>query len=204
MEAKKCPGVPSQIQGAFHDTESQKDFNVPRLAVQKYDELKKRFFDINHWKDYCGKASSDFKLYSDLGKALDRQPQVGDFVRIDIRGPGDFRAGGFDWVQIEDISDPFLSGEEIESQLMIFRPSRMPGEIGGNILHFYSQEATSTFRISRGENFIRVGIYGRNEVANYNHVGILNKIRNFIITLGGFAKVTKIQWKCLADGLLDF
>lgn len=204
MEAKKCPGIPSQIKSAFHDTESQKNFNVPELAAQKYIELKKRFLDVNHWKDYCGKGSTDFKLYNDLGEALERVPQVGDFVRVDIPRPGDRHAGGFDWVRIVDLSAQFVKGDEIESQLMICRPSRMPGDTSGKISHFYSQEATSSFRIARGRDFIRVEIYGRNEIPNYSKTGFINKIRNLIITLGGFAKVTKIQWKCLADGMLDF
>jgi len=204
MEAKKCPGIPPQIKGAFHDTESQKNFNVPELAVQKYIELKKRFLDINHWKDYCGKGSTGFKLYNGLGGALERLPQVGDFVRINIPGPGDNRAGGFDWVQIVELNAQFIHGDEIESQLMICRPSRMPGDSSGRISHFYSQEATSSFRIARGRDFIRVEIYGRNETPNYSGRGFINKIRNFIITIGGFARLSKIQWKCIADGLLDF
>lgn len=204
MEAKKCPGIPSQIKGGFHDTESKKSFTMPGLAVQKYSELKKRFLDINHWKNYCGKGSADFKLCNELGETLDRLPQIGDFVRIDIPGPGDHRAGGFDWVQIVDLSAQFAKEDELESQLMICRPSRKPGDKGGRIAHFYSSEATSSFRIARGKDFIRVEIYGRNEKPNYSNTGLINKIRNLIITIGGYVRVSQIQWKCVADGLLDF
>ena len=204
MDTKKHIGIPSQVKGACHDTESQKEFVVPELAFQKYAELKKRFLNINHWKDYCGESSTDFKLYNSLGEPVSRNPEIGDFVRINIPGPGDLRTNGFDWVQITEITDHHVEQDEIESMLMLCKPSKIPGNNNENIAHFYSSEATSSFRIARGIDFIRIGIYWRNEVANFSNVGFLGRIRNFIITLGGFVKVSKIQWKCLAEGLLDF
>ena len=79
----------------------------------------------------------------------------------------------------------------------------MPGDNTGEISHFYSPLATSSFRNCKRKRLHQSGNI-LNEIPNYAKTGLINKIRNFIITLGGFAKVSKIQWKCLADGLLDF
>ena len=45
--------------------------------------------------------------------------------------------------------------------------------------HFYSDSATSTFIIEKGIDYIKVGIYGRNEMLNKKNVGILNTIEIF-------------------------
>lgn len=204
MKAKDIPGIPPQIEGAFHDTESQQDISIPEMVAQKYVQLKKRFLDINSWREYCGETSTDFRLYNSAGEFIHRDPEVGDFVRIDIPGPGNFDTKGYDWVEIVKISDKFSKSDETESLLIICRPSIPPNGDTNHIAHFYARESTSSFRIAKGKNFIRAEVYGRNEKPNFSNVGFFNKIRNFLITIGGFAKVTKIQWKCLADGLLDF
>ncbi len=203
MKAKKVYGVPEQIKGAFHDTESQKEVNDPDILLQKFEVLKDRFFSINNWKDYCGTLSADFKLYDVNGMSVERIPRQGDYIKIDIPGPGDFEARGYDWVEIVNISDDHNDGE-VERYLIKCRPSKSPQVEDSTGRHFFSRKSTSTFIISRGKDFIKVGIYGRNEIPNYIQKGILSKIRNFIISLVSSAHLTKIQWKCLADGLLDF
>ncbi|MPS72250.1 MAG: hypothetical protein E2590_03780 [Chryseobacterium sp.] len=202
MKTKQVYGVPAQIKGAFHDTESQKKITDPDIVLHKFEILKNRFFSINEWKKHCGTLSADFKLYDNNGIPADRTPREGDFIRVDIPGPGDFEARGYDWVEIMNIDNNSCDGE-LERYLIKCQPSRSPQSKDDRIRHFFSRESTSTFIISRGMDFIKVGIYGRNEMPNYDKKGILLKIRNFIISLVGFAHLTKIQWKCLSDGLLD-
>ena len=57
--------------------------------------------------------------------------------------------------------------------------------------------------ITKEGNSLKVGVYGRNEKPNFN-AGFLDKIRNFFIAAGGMFGVSKIQWKLIAEGLLDF
>ena len=203
MNAKQIPGVPPQNSGAYHDTESLKNIVDPGLVVQKFEILKERFFSVNNWKDYCGKDSADFKLFDSAGSYKDRIPEEGDFIRIDIPGPGDIKAKGYDWVEIVLIDDDY-SGDELERYLICCRPSKIPGSNGDHISHFYSQESSSTFVISRGQNFIKTAVYGRNEIPNYKKTGFLGRIRNFLISMGGYTQFTKIQWKSYTNGLLDF
>ncbi|GGG58998.1 hypothetical protein [Epilithonimonas arachidiradicis] len=203
-KAKKIPGIPEQTRGAFHDTEDRKDFMVPELAVQKFEILKERFFSINYWKDYCGGLSAEFKLYDQSGSFVDRKPKTGDYVRINIPAPDNTDAN-YDWVKIVNMDDQTYNDDELERYLITCRPSKAPGSRNNHIAHFYSAESTSNFVITLGQDYIKIGVYGRNEIPNTSRTGFWGKIRNFLISLfGGYTRLAKIQWKSLTEGLLDF
>lgn len=204
MKPKHIPGVSEQEKGSFHDTKSQKICNDTETAIQKFAVLKRRFLSVHQWKKYCGKGFGDFRLYDGSGKAVERNPQPGDFIRIDIPGPGNLEAKGFDWVEITEIDDQTLTGTKSESLMITCRPSKIPGKnTNSHIAHFYTPEATSTFIISRNGNAIQAGIYGRNESPNFN-ASFFDIIRNSLIDVGGMIGFSKIQWKKLTDGFLDF
>ncbi len=203
MNAKSVPGVPYQVKGAYHDTESKKEFSSPEETVRHFEILKDRFFSVNRWKDFCGGWSADFKLYDSSGSYVDRMPKVGDYMRIDIPGPGDLRAKGYDWVEIVKIDNQHYE-HELERYLIICRPSRIPNSKSDHIAHFFARKSSSNFVIYRGENWIKAGVYGRNEIPNFSKTGFFGKIRNFFIFLGGSLKLTKIQWKSMTEGLIDF
>lgn len=204
MKPKIISGIPNHLEGAFHDTESQKDYDSPGLAAQDFIILKERLLSINHWKDYCGKASADFKVFTPDGEFSHKSPRTGDYIRIDIPGPGDVKNKGYDWVEITEMTDKYLDVDELESYLIISQPSKAPKNKNGQIAHFYSKDSTASFRIARGANFVRIGIYGRNEKPNFRKKNIFNKIRSFLISFGGFSQFTKIEWKCVAESLIDF
>lgn len=77
----------------------------------------------------------------------------GDYICIDIPGPGNIEAKGYDWVQCAPSIDPTQPGHT-------------------NIAHFYSEAATSTFMISGTEKCIYACIYGRNERPNFRNAGV--------------------------------
>lgn len=200
MKPKEIPGVPRQKSGGFHDTESIKQFKTIEVHA-KFEILKKRFFSINEWKNYCGKGSSEFKHFSESGQPVDRIPEKGDFVRIGIPGPGTKEADGYDWVEIINIAHRDTGNHE--SYLVSCRPSKAPNKSMRHIAHFYSDSSTSNFMIIKEGNVLKAGIYGRNEKPNFN-AAFIDKIRNCMIALGGIFGISKIQWKVLAEGLLDF
>ncbi|MCQ9634256.1 hypothetical protein MP478_01650 [Chryseobacterium sp. WG14] len=203
MKIKEIPGIPRQRKGGFHNTESIKKFDNPEMAVQEFIILKNRLYSVNEWKDFCGNGFAGFKLYDSSGNYADRIPVKGDFIRIDIPGPGTLEAG-FDWVTIIDISDQYTKEDEFENILITCRPSKEPGNSRKKYTaHFYSSSATSTFMISRGNTYIKAAVYGRNETANLD-ANFLDTIRNLVIALGGMIGISRIQWKRLTDALLDF
>jgi hypothetical protein len=201
MKPKHIKGVPLQKSGGFHDTESRKQFEQSQTPLQ-FEILQKRFLSVNQWKSYCGEAFADFRLFDSDGNPVDREPQKADYIRIDIPGPGESEAKGFDWVEITDIC--FHQDNISESIMIICRPSRDPQhKKSHHIAHFYSSKATSTFMIYRSPTHLKAGVYGRNETPNFN-ANFMDIIRNIIIAAGGMMGVAKIQWKQLTDGFLDF
>lgn len=200
MKPKQIPGVPQQKSGGFHDTESIKNYNATEVGA-KFEILKKRFFSINKWKEYSGKASSEFRHFSESGQPVERIPQLGDFIRIGIPGPGTEEAGGYDWVEIINIAHRQIDNDE--SYLISCRPSKDPNKPRGCVAHFYRDSATSNIMIAREGDSLKAGVYGRNEKPNFD-AGFTDKIRNFMVAVGGMMGFSKIQWKMLTDGLLDF
>ena len=204
MKPKVIPGIPQQKEGSFHDTESCISFDDPNLASDAFHTLKKRFLSINEWKNYCGEKSADFKLYAPSGHPIERDPQEKDLIRIDIPGLPSAESPGFDWVKIVKLNDQFLDTSEIENLLMICVPTTTLGQDENNhIAHFYSEKSSSTFKIARGYDFIKIGIYGRNETPNLN-TNFPGKVRNMLIAFGGLFRISKIQWKIFADELITF
>lgn len=199
MKPKQVPGVSLQKSGGFHDSESTKEFSVSEID-EKFEILKKRFFSINEWKSYNKNASAEFKHFDRSGQAIERIPQKGDFIRIGIPGPGTKEANGYDWVEIVNLSHTTVGSE---SYLMVCRPSKEPNKLKNHIAHFYSSAATSNIRISKEGNKLKVGVYGRNEKPNLN-ASFTDKIRNLLIGFGGIFGFSKIQWKTLTEGFLDF
>lgn len=204
MKPKEIPSVPLQEKGSFHDTESIRYFESYDLAYENFQILKDRFLSINYWDYYSKAAGADFKLHTKEGILKKRLPETGDFIRIDIPGPGNFEARGYDWVEIKNLySEEFTNGKTLEFYLMECRPSGIPGKEEKHTAHFYTNEATSTFIISRGEDFIKFAVYGRNESPNLD-ANMADKARNLVIALGGMVGLSKIQWQSLTDGLLNF
>lgn len=204
MKPKLIPGVPAQIKGGFHDTECRRDFENEEITTEKFSLLKERFLSINIWREYCGKNSADFKLFDLTGKLVTRNPRETDLIRIDIPGPANVEAG-YDWAKITRVSDKYLKDDELENMVIICSPTQNPDNAANNhIAHFYSSNSSSIFMISRGKTYIQVGIYGRNETPNYANAGFLDKVRNAMIAIGGIFGMSKIEWKCTAEGMIAF
>lgn len=200
MNPKQIPGVPLQTKGGFHDTESSKPYRAEEAHL-KFNILKERFFSINKWKDYSGGASADFKHFSSSGRPVDRVPDTGDLIRISIPGFGSKQGKRYDWVEIVNISH--RKTDDAESYLMRCRPSPEPNRKKGPVAHFYRSSSTSNIMISKEGHLLKAAIYGRNEQPNFD-ASFLDRIRNLLIGVGGILGFGKIQWKLLAEGLLNF
>ncbi|WP_306620687.1 hypothetical protein [Chryseobacterium ginsenosidimutans] len=198
-KAKNVQGVPKQRKGAFHDTESIKYFETAGIALEVYDIIKDKFLRIHEWASYSEYTFADFKLFDCKGKQAFRNPEKGDFVRINIKGCPDLGTPYF-WVTIQDLT--VENSADTQNIFIVFKPSYKPDDKHKRIEHFYSKHSTSTFMISRHGRKITVAVYGRNETANLS-THFLNKIKNMFTALLAIAGLSKIQWKIFTDSLLD-
>lgn len=198
MRAKKVPGIPLQMKGNFHDTESIQKFKNAQEGELKYNILRERFFEINKWGTYSKERNVVFTLCDSSGNIVDRLPLIGDYIKIllsDIKNP---ESDDYQWVRIDMIDKTNPNRVMIQC-----RPSKLPGnEFAGNIVHFHSVGTTSTFVISKGSDYVKMAIYGRNEKPNQN-TDIVNSVKNMFIAFGRRVGASKIQWKQLTDGMVN-
>ncbi len=112
-----------------------------------------------HWPD-CPCPALNYLIYA--GRAVERNADEGDFVRIDIPGPGTRIGHGYDWVIIEALVEEAGAGAEVIS--MRVRPAAHPLGDDERVAHFLKSCATSTFQVRRVGNCVSAEEHGRNEV----------------------------------------
>lgn len=198
MKHKKVPGVPNQIKGGCHDTETKVTYPNPEDLEKSFNTAKKKLFDINNWSNYTSGVKTEFILCDQEGNIVERDPQIGDYVKILLKAKPNPQKKDYIWVRIDmiDQSNP-------NSLMMQMRPSTLPGnQFAGNIMHFFSSGSTSTFIISKGSNYVKAAVYGRNEKANTN-TNLLSGIQNRLTALGARFGSQKIQWKAFTEMLLN-
>jgi hypothetical protein len=192
--------IPSQDSGIQTNTESAEELATEKEAKEFYVTVCKRLMDINNWQQYAGKATASFQLTDKSGKEVERDPQKGDHLKIDIPGPGSVSGQGFDWVQIEAIEK--AQDEKTQWNAIRVRPATSPLNEKEDVAHFFSDDTTSTFMVRQEGKKVIAGVYGRNEKPNTNTETTIDKIRNTAIATGAISGFSKIQWKSLVNGLV--
>ncbi|MBA2563010.1 MAG: hypothetical protein H0V14_08875 [Chitinophagaceae bacterium] len=194
--------VPGQLKGAQSNTEHSVTAKSRDEALDIFKRAYKRLLNINIWQKLSGKATADFELRDSDGEEEHRLASVNDYFKIDIPGPGSAAGEGYDWVKVEEIADKTNPEADEESFSMRVRPSIDPNNESTDVAHFFTDESTSTFVISRKGNTITASVFGRNEKPNTDTKKVVDKIRNAAIGSTAIAGISKIQWASLVKGLL--
>ena len=193
--------VPDNEAGASSDTWHEVTLPDEQAATAAFETVKHRLLDVNQWHELAGAASSVFRLTDEKGNLADRPAKLGDHFRIDIPAPGPSVGEGHDWVQVEAIEH--RRGENEETISMRVRPAANPKGSKDDIAHFFSDEASSTFSVTRTGNRIVAEVHGRNEKPNTGTNSITDKIRNAVVGTGAMLGLNKPQWKGLVMGLVS-
>jgi hypothetical protein len=193
--------VPPQHTGSEMNAVEKIELGSEAEAIYFFNTVKERLLDINRWAEFAGMSMSTFRLTDSSGNEVDRKATDGDYIKIDIPGPGTTAGGGYDWVVIEDIRSQVLDGAEVLS--ITARPASNPSTEDNSTAHFLTEEATSTFQVKRLGNAIYAEEHGRNEVANTDTGSVLDNIRNTFVGLGAKIGFSYPQWKALVKGLLS-
>lgn len=192
--------IPKQCKGGQMDAVANCSLNSATEAVSFFEVVKNRLLNVNDWDEVCQAPSSTFRLLNAKNQRLERLAQVGDFIRINIPGPGTKLGKGFDWVTIESIDERFLPDGELLS--MTVRPCSHPLHPDGITAHFFSASATSTFQVRRLNDSVSAAVHGRNELANTHFGNVFDKIRNWMVAFGAKLGFSYPQWKLLVEGLI--
>ncbi len=198
----KAPAiVPDNHSGASSDNEFSVQKEDVRSAQKLFQLGKARLLNVNQWHQISGMASAVFQLTDEQGKEVNRPAKLGDHFKIDIPGPGTITGKGNDWVQIEAIEDNAEADCEIIA--IRVRPVSNPQNSKEDVAHFFSEEASSTFSITRNGNIVTAAVQGRNEKPNLKAENLLDKVRNAVVGTSAIAGMNKPQWKSLVKGLLS-
>ncbi|MGN0022132.1 MAG: hypothetical protein ACI35Z_15115 [Sphingobacterium hotanense] len=193
--------IPPQVEGKKLDIDELIEFEKSIEAKAFYLEAKDRLLNISNWFAIASLPASSFEHLDRQGKSSNQMPQEGDFIKIDIPGPGLLSTGGYDYVRIEQISESNTTGSETIT--MTVRPSSKPDDSDDEeTKHFFQSLATSSFQINRVGNTVHASYYGRNEVINLEMDSFVDRIRNLFIALSAKLGASYPQWKALVNGFL--
>ncbi|GGH35042.1 hypothetical protein GCM10007423_26390 [Dyadobacter endophyticus] len=201
MEDKTYTGtVPGQHHGESVTAEGSRDFDDITTAKAFFFQAEGRLLNVNQWHDEAGEALARFILADSAGNPVDGMAQQGLLIKIDIPGPGSKSGEGYDWVKIEEIKR--VNSTEAQSTALRVRPIAAPGSGEDKPTHFYDENSTSTFTITREDTLVTAAIYDRNINPNTESDSLIDKVRNAITGLFGEKVFSKIQWQALVEGLL--
>ncbi len=202
MKQKDFLGIiPDQYTGKEIEAEASAELKDSNDAVIFYDAAKDRLLYVNKWHHWAGIISARFQAVNKDGKEVDRNVQKGDYIRVDIPGPGSKEGDGYDWVMIEELKE--VSGGDIQSIGFCVRPAANPSGDKKHIAHFYDDSATSNFIVTREGTKVTASIIDRNTKPNDDTESMMDDIRHTVVGLSAIASFSKIQWQSLANGLVE-
>ncbi len=201
MKQKDVLGiVPAQHEGKSIETEAILDLEDENEAKLYFEVAKARLLSVNNWHFISGIISGKFQLTNSVGEDLERNVQAGDYIKIDIPGPGSAEGGGYDWVFVEDLGE--IKEADLQSVGFRVRPSHNPVSGKKEIAHFYKEGATSNFIVTRENNTVTAVILDRNLVPNDEPASVIDKVRHVAVGVGAIGIFSKLQWQNLVDGLV--
>ena len=195
--------VPQNVKGKATDLHESVTCNNKDEAATTFKRASKRLLNPNIWHELSGFGSGVFILVDITGKPLHRLAASGDYLRIDMPGPGTKAGDGFDWVHVESIEEDINPESGEESIGVLLRPCSNPSKSNEEAAHFFKDSATSTFIINRKNTIVTASYYGRNEVLNTGTENVLDKVRNVIVGSAALIGVSEMQWKSLIKSFLQ-
>lgn len=191
--------IPEQYTGKTVDYYKSVDFNSRSQADDFFAEAKHKLMDVNNWHRITQGPSAEFCVMDARGRQQQRTIEKHDRIRIDIPGPGLPSSKGYDWVQVEDITEE--ETPHLKKIVVMLRPCSDPTHAGADTAHFFKNLATSTILIEQKMNNVYLHYAGRNEIVNTDNESNLDNIRNFLVGLGAKLGASYPQWKALIEGL---
>jgi len=195
--------IPLQEKGKETDVEHSITLDTKEEAQDAFKRAWKRMLNINIWHKLSGFVSADFVLKDEHAINGNRLAKVGDYLQIDIPGPGPASGDGYDWVRVDDVGEVLNNDGGEESVGMRVRSCKNPGKDSNETAHFFTSDATSTFIINRNGNTVIAAYHGRNEELNTDTKKLGDKIRNTVVGTSGLMGVSELQWSRLMKSFLE-
>ena len=192
--------IPAQYTGNEIEALAEVELQNENDAKHFYQIAKERLLNVNNWHAVAGLVSATFQLVDAGGNVAGRKCHKGDYLRIDIPGPGSTEGDGYDWVSVEEVKE--VTTENMQSIGFRVRPSQNPLGTKNETAHFYGEESTSNFIVTRENTKISAWIIDRNIKPNVEARSLTDKIRDTSVGISAIGFFSKIQWQNLANGLI--
>jgi hypothetical protein len=194
--------LPENKSGKKVDLTADITCTTPDAALERFELACKRLLSPFLWQKLCGLGSPVFELVTDKCEPITRLARQGDYIRIDIPGPGPSAGEGYDWVQVSTLEDHRENAGDEKYLGMKLTPCASPIKDGSEIAHFFDSEASSSFIVRIENNTVTVDYYGRNEKINNHTDSIIDNVRNTTMGLGAQAGLSELQWSVLIRAFL--
>lgn len=198
----RTDAIPENSKGKQTDLFATKSFHTIAECLVMFHQACERLLLPALWAQFAGNEKATFDLFDDEGNKVDRNMKAGDYIRIDLPGPGTRAGDGYDWVQ-PSLIDKKSSKDGSEDFLAILMHPSHPPQKGNTAAHFFTTESSSTLVVHRKENKITTSHHGRNEVINNHTESAVDNIRNTLVATGARWGLSEIQWTALIEGLLS-
>ena len=196
------PNIPAQLKGGSHNIVSMQCANTVDIAKRCFDELLLRLKSVNEWNSLSEKINAKFFLLDSKTVETTSELKVGNFIKIDIPGPGSPSGSGYDWTEIIEIQNG-LENDNAPFFAFTIRPCPAPDSDKETVSHFYNQESTNTFIVRRLGTCIYAEVLGRNQIENTTDGPFLDIIRNKAIAIGSKIGFGSLNWMGFTQGLLE-
>jgi hypothetical protein len=169
--------------------EQENTFPDEAAAQAAFARARQKLFAVDQWSRLPG-INSTFELYDAAGrKSAATRPQQGDYIKVVLPG-----LALENWVQVVEVREEDLLAE------FTVRPSPAPqqqqhADETAEVKHFFTSEATSTFRVERLGRTLRGSEIGRNEKPNnQQEASAARTVVNTLVAEGGWAGFQALQW----------
>lgn len=188
---------PVQRDGNYQATELTRTYSSEKTADDNFQRQAEHLLRPGGWGQ-IGLTYADAPAWTLLDSQghedkRNRRMQPGDVLKIDSPS-GDF------FVKVQDVhADPNSVGFTV-------RPTSDPANPSGKTDHFFTQEATREFTLTRDGRNVTFNTQGKNETLNlsgWESHGVLDAGRNAATGLGIFA-LGDSYWGGFADHLLSY
>jgi hypothetical protein len=199
--------VPEHYTGKQNDLRYEKKFENISQAAAVFERTCSRLLKPAQWSQLIGSGSPDFQVVDAEGVCVSRIVQEGDFLRIDLPGPGPQSGDGYDWVRIDAIE---RKGNDTGAQSLFAmrvsacgNPTENSKKGSEDAAHFFKTGASSTFELVRDGGMITMAYHGRNEVPNTATDSILDNVRNAVAGTLAIVGISELQWSALLKSLVE-
>lgn len=192
--------IPSQKRGKQVDLNARVVLTGESEAVDFFKLAKHNLFNINRWYALATLPAATFTLTDGAGNETRKERAMeGDFVRIDIPGPGPSSGDGYDWVRVEKMVDEVSDNGPICA--ITLRPAVNPSDPAAGPAHFFEDSASSTLIVRQEGKEVIASYHGRNEVVNTAMDSQIDNLRNAVVGWSAKMGLSYPQWESLIQGL---